>query len=722
MNPDVVFLNSYHPGLYWSDQVLEGVRSKIPGHCDMAVEFLDSKRREDPASDSLIAQLLYHKYRQSPPRAILSADDYAFQFLMRWRDSLFPGVPVVFCGVNGFHPEMLQGRDKITGISEWNNVAGTLRLVLELLPRTRDVWFVTENTATGRVNRRRLDSLSRTLDTPVRYHFLDSAGAPSWKSLMDHVQALQTGDVVYWSELFRDSADMFLEPERDLRALAAVSKVPIFSHSEQYVRAGAIGGICNRGFEHGRQAGGLLERVLLGEDPDSIPIQSDSSIAPLFDWKTSTRFHFPPQKLPAGTIFLGRPRPVWRTHPIQTATMASAILLLGLMSGVLGIALVRSSRDRGALERSETALRQSEGDLRRLFDTLADAVIVHDSSGHVEFMNQGGMSMYRLTPEAMRDLDIPAISSAESLAELDLCDLWERVSTDGSILFEWKARRPLDQSEFDVEVALTSLSFEGESRYVAVVRDISERIEARKVLEESKDALEKKVQERTQELLGAIRELESFSYSISHDLRTPLRSLNGFAHALQEDLGPVLQPEQKSHLARIQAGAIRMGEIIDDLLRLSRMTTTPIHPSAMEMDPLVREAIVHAGEPAGRVSWKIAPLGGAVGDPNLLAIVWEQLVSNAVKFSSEQSEPRVEIGRLRINGRAVWFIRDNGTGFDSSQATHLFQPFRRLHDPEEFPGEGIGLAIAGRIVARHNGKIWAESTPGGGATFFFSLD
>jgi light-regulated signal transduction histidine kinase (bacteriophytochrome) len=202
-----------------------------------------------------------------------------------------------------------------------------------------------------------------------------------------------------------------------------------------------------------------------------------------------------------------------------------------------------------------------------------------------------------------------------------------------------------------------------------------------------------------------------------------LRAINGFAELLRAKYDPQLPEEARGFIARIQGGATRMGALIDDLLQFSRIARGELVRRPVALGPLVRE-IVDDLETEARgteVEWRIGELGTASGDPGLLRQVFANLLQNASKFSRDQDKAVIEVGREDQGGEAVFFVRDNGVGFDMHDADHIFEMFQRLHRQEDFEGTGIGLAIVERIVARHGGRVWAEATPGRGATFFFTL-
>ncbi len=238
-------------------------------------------------------------------------------------------------------------------------------------------------------------------------------------------------------------------------------------------------------------------------------------------------------------------------------------------------------------------------------------------------------------------------------------------------------------------------------------------------------SLEERVARRTSQLELANRELESFAYSVSHDLRAPLRAIDGFARAVLEDHGERLPPEGRAYLERVCHAAERMGRLIDDLLALSRVTRREMHRRRVDLSALARAIAdeLAADEPGRAVDVRIAPGLAVEADPGLVRLLLENLLRNAWKYTRPRTRAVVEFGAERGGaGATVFFVRDNGVGFDMRHAGRLFQPFQRLHRDEEFEGTGIGLATALRVVRRHGGRIWAEAEPGRGAVFRFTLE
>ncbi|OFZ20966.1 MAG: hypothetical protein A2X94_06430 [Bdellovibrionales bacterium GWB1_55_8] len=244
-------------------------------------------------------------------------------------------------------------------------------------------------------------------------------------------------------------------------------------------------------------------------------------------------------------------------------------------------------------------------------------------------------------------------------------------------------------------------------------------------LRETNEQLEERIEERTVALSAANKELEAFSYSVSHDLRAPLRGIDGFSQALLEDYGERLDAEARDYLQRIRAGVQRMGRLIDDLLALSRLTRRELNVNTVRLSDVARRILedLKAAEPERNVQTLIRDVSPVVGDEGLLAAAMENLLMNSWKFTSKRADARIEFGQLEqpTMGEAVFFVKDNGAGFDMAYADKLFGAFQRLHGAAEFSGTGVGLATVRRILHRHGGRIWAEGEVGKGATFYFTV-
>ncbi len=280
-----------------------------------------------------------------------------------------------------------------------------------------------------------------------------------------------------------------------------------------------------------------------------------------------------------------------------------------------------------------------------------------------------------------------------------------------------------DGRQIDVEAVGHLVKWRGRAARLVMLNDVTERNRTQQELERLNRELEDRVRSRTEQLEAANKELEAFSYSVSHDLRAPVRHIDGFVKLLERELPPAT--EKTAHYLRtIAASSRRMAALIDDLLALSRTGRAPLEMRTVQLRPLVDEVIADLRPDMARrkIDWRVGLLPAVRGDPSLLRVVLQNLLDNAVKYTKPQRAAVIEIGAQRLeDGDTAIFVRDNGVGFDMRYADRLFGVFQRLHRADEFEGTGIGLATARRVVHRHGGRIWGEGEPGRGACFYFTV-
>lgn len=362
--------------------------------------------------------------------------------------------------------------------------------------------------------------------------------------------------------------------------------------------------------------------------------------------------------------------------------------------------------------------------LGRIVEESIDEVYVFDATTlRFRSANRSARDNLGYTLEELRErtpLDVKPELTEEAFART-LAAL--RSGASRGERFETVHRRK-DGSTYPVEVHLQLSAEGGEPVFVAVIQDITVRRRAEDVVRGMNAELEARVRARTHELEESNRELESFAYSVSHDLRAPLRAIDGFGQLLVEEYGGRLDAEGLRYLSRIREGAQRMGNLVDDLLRLSRVARTALSRQAVDLTAMASGIFedLRLSEPARRVETVVAPGLAAQADRDLVRILLENLLQNSWKFTARREDARIEVGAEGTGHGAAFFVRDNGAGFDMAFASQLFKPFSRLHAPSEFGGTGIGLAIVDRIARRHGGRVEGLGAPGEGATFRFRLE
>ena len=375
-------------------------------------------------------------------------------------------------------------------------------------------------------------------------------------------------------------------------------------------------------------------------------------------------------------------------------------------------------------KQAEQALQESESQFRTMVNVIPQLAWIADSTGFIFWYNQRWFDYTGTTPEEMQGWGWQCVHRADILP--NVLKRWnESIGSGQPFEMEFPLRAADGHYGWFLTRVFPFRDAEGEVvRWFGTNTDVSQKREADEEIQRLNANLEHRVADRTAELEAANKELESFSYSVSHDLRAPLRAVDGFSQAVLEEYGTQLPEEGRRDLQTIRQGAQRMGVLIDDLLTFSRLSRTPLKKQKVNTGILVRQVLegMHSEQEGRQIEIRIADLPACQGDPALLRQAWINLLSNALKYTRHRQAAVIEIDCQVEHSEIVYFVKDNGVGFDMRYLHKLFGVFQRLHRADEFEGTGVGLAIVQRVIHRHGGRVWAKAAPDRGATFYFTLE
>jgi PAS domain S-box-containing protein len=424
-------------------------------------------------------------------------------------------------------------------------------------------------------------------------------------------------------------------------------------------------------------------------------------------------------------VRLVRERGELRDHEIDIVTKSGEVrtTLASVKLHPLAGYLEGSAVDITERKRTEASLRQSEHRLRRFYESGLLGVIYWNMQGQITDANDKFLEMVGYTRAELEAGQIDWLSmTPPEYRHLDDASVAELMATGvNKAPFEKEYIRK-DGTRMPIALAGAMLD-EERVNGVAFVLDIAERKRMEEQLRSHRDELEQRVRARTAELEASNRELEAFSYSVSHDLRAPLRAVDGFTRILADDYAPQLDAEGQRLCSIIHENTGKMGRLIDDLLAFSRLGRAEMSLSRVDMETLAGSVFheLTTPESRARIDLHVGPLPRALADPTLMRQVWTNLLSNAIKFSSKRERAVIRVSARQSGGETIYAVQDNGAGFDMQYVGKLFGVFQRLHSTREFEGTGVGLALVQRVIRRHGGRVWAEGETDRGADFYFAL-
>jgi len=716
-------------------------------------EYLDLQRnREVPGYREELREMLLKKYARIPIDLIVTLQQPALGFLLTEGRDIAPQAPVITIQHRPLLDEEKSGRHIVGEVNQFD-IKGTLERALEIFPQTRRVVFVSGSSEADAAIAGQVVRIVEPWRGKLDFEFTTGM---SIDEILRRVAELPPHSVIVFTQYNRDAKGHVALAYEAENMIVKVANAPVFGFYDYNLRNGGIGGSVIPVEASGSRTARLALDLLRGVSSAQAGLLSTKENVPMFDWQQIERWGGDTGRLPAHTVFVNRPPSAWQQYGVVIVGTTAFILLLGMTI----VALVLSMRRR---RRAERVLDESEQRFRATFEQAAVGIALVSPDGRWLRVNDrlceiAGYSRDELLACRFQDITHPDDLEADRLSvrkmvagEIRTAALEKRyLRKDGSIVWvnvtfsllrkqdgqpdyfiamveDIRARKEAERALSESQAAM--LRGREEAR-LAALNQMEDAIAAKKSAELAEDEirrlnadLERRVIERTAELTEANKELDSFAYAVSHDLRAPLRAMSGFSEALREEYGDRLDGEAKTYLDQIGIASRKMGERIDGILALSRSARGEIRRDAVDVTTLSASILagLARGEPGRKVAAEIEPGLTAHGDARMVESIMGNLLGNAWKYTGKTETPRIRVTSCELDGEPGIAVADNGDGFDMAHADQLFKPFRRLHRQDEFPGTGIGLATVQRIVHRHGGKLRASAAPGQGATFCFTL-
>jgi PAS domain S-box-containing protein len=722
----VLVLSAYHQGYPWTDSLMRGIGKVFDEgepRVQLLIEQMDTQQHPQAMLFPLLQRLYESKYAAAPPDLIITADNSALEFLLAVRSRLFPGIPVVFVGINNFRDEMLAGHGGITGVVENVDWADMLRLIQHVHPQAGRVVVVHDRLPSGTANL--LAFRDAVQQVPGLPPVVELTGL-SPQELTQSLAAQPPGTVVIRSHYFRDeSTGRTLSSPQTLALLSSNPQLPVYTPWGHETWAGhVLGGVVVNGQVHGEVAARMAQRILRGESADSIAIVRKSPNVPMFDHALLARFGLQPGNLPPGSLVINGPEPMSEQERTLLIIGSGVLLVLTALVIALSSSVLQRRKAEGALRKLSLAVEQSPA-----------SFIITNLAPQIEYVNDTFVRTSGYTRAEVLGRN-PSMLQSGNTPQATYDAMWEALRSGQPWRGEFFNRRK-DGSHY-VELATVTPIHQGDgsiSHYVSSHEDITEKKRMGEELERHRHHLEDLVAHRTAELAQAREQAEAanraksaFLANMSHEIRTPMNAIIGLTHLLRRE---ELSPRQTERLARIDGAAAHLLSILNAILDISKIeagrlqlehTDFALGAVLDHVHSLIAEQAREKGlrivvDPDGLPQW-------LRGDPTRLRQALLNYAANAVKFTAAgHVDLRARLIEETGHGLLVRFeVEDTGPGIAAERLPGLFRAFEQgdASTARQYGGTGLGLAITRRLAGLMGGEAGAHSEPGRGSTFWFT--
>ncbi len=748
----VLIINSYSEGLSWTEKENDGILEKLKDAgelLDISVEFMDWKVYPDNTNLKYLSDYMRYKYLKKHIDIVITTDDAALKFALEHRKELFDNAPVIFCGVNAQGVETLTANEReVAGIIEEVDAEGTIRQAFKINPDLREIYVIFDNSESG------ISTWELTKKSAVKVSSninLIPLNKGSYKEILARVEQAGKDSIILITTYHNDEEGNILGFENFTKLISEVSKVPVYHLYEFGLGHGAVGGSMLSGSVQGKLAGELALKVLKGEDLSRISLNNTSAARYMFDYKVLKQFNISTDQLPDDSILINEPPSVFKEYKNVIISASILLVLLVVFIFILLVYINRINKIKQELAKSHAELSKiyddltaSDKELKRQYDELS--VVKEDLSSSearyrqlYEKMLNGYFVFEPVIDEECKLTDLRFVELNPSFGyqtKRNISDLpgktWSEVFGNINIdqhIFQ-RVLYSGETEQFETYYAGINTyylvnAFKISSNQVGVVfENITNYKLAIKEILKLNEELEERVMDRTRELQSAVSHLESFTHTVSHDLKSPLRAVESYIKIILEDYGKHLNIEVQEMLSCVKNISTGMIELVNKLLLFSTTSRSELKIEEINIEDKFNDCFseLKVAYPDRSIELVIETgLPLVMADRILLRQVIHNILSNSFKFTKERKRARIKVGSTLTENEYVFYVKDNGIGFDMKYSGKLFGIFQRLHTSEEFEGSGIGLVTIKSIIEKHGGRTWIEGETGVGTTIYFTI-
>ena len=749
---EVLIIHSYQNGLSWTDCIEEGILETLQNAAfksSIYIEYMDWKNYPTKENLEIFYSNLYYKYAKKHLDVIITTDDAALEFALNNREILFPNTPIVFCGVNERGVQtLLQSASNVTGVLESVDIEKTIEAALNINPDLKEIAVVFDHTESGISTGELAIQEIHRVAPDVKVIALNNG---TYSDILNQIDRISADSAILITTYYMDEEGVVVGFEYFCELISQRSPVPVYHLYEFGMNHGAIGGSMLSGKLQGEKAAEIALKILRGVSANELPIVKEKTTRYIFDYNQIKRFNIPESSIPKDSQILNKPFSFIETYRDLVVTTLLIIITLVTFIVILLYYLRKISRMKRKLYDSNIELTNlyeditaSEEELRQQFDELTymQKNLMASEERYAQLFDRmlnGFIVFDPILDRNKRLVDVRFIAVNASF------ERQTQLKKESIIGKSWDQVMPIHIKDLEKleQVLTTGNACRFETYFLGyqmhflvnafridnnqlglVIENITEYKKAIEEVGKLNAELEQRVVERTRDLQQAMQELEAFAYTVSHDLKSPLRAVDGYSKIILEDFQEELKEDVTVMLFHIRTICSEMIDMINKLLQYSTTSRKGLNLEKVDCNDLFANSYqeLTCSVRDRRIECKVETgLPTVLADRTMLKQVVYNIFSNAIKFTKNRELAYIIVGATITEDEYVFYVKDNGVGFDMNYSEKLFGLFQRLHTSDEFEGSGIGLITIKKIIEKHGGRTWIEGELNKGATVYFTL-